>query len=67
MSKDQMRSGFSLVANHSRIIMNLTDIPVYDWEVFHDFACTSIFKAICQVNNEDDCMYNIALRFGEDI
>ena len=61
--QDWMKSGFSLVANRSRIIMDLTDIPVDDQEVCHD----SIVKAIRRVKDEGDSLYTVALRFGEDI
>ena len=65
--EDWMRSGFSLVTNRSWIIMDLTDIPVDDREVYHDFACTSIVKAIRQVKDEGDLLYTIAIFSGEDI
>ena len=47
--------------------MDLTGIPEDDREVYHDFACTSIVKAIRQVKDQSDLLYTVAIHFGEDI
>ena len=44
--QDQMRSGFSLVADRSRVVVDLTGIPADDRWGHHDFACTRIVKAV---------------------
>ena len=56
-----MGSGFALVVNHSRIIMNLTGIPEDDREVYHDFAYTNIVKAVRRVKDESDLLYTVAI------
>ena len=63
----RMRSSFNLVADRSRIIMDLTGIPVDDREVYHDFARTSIIKVVRRVKDESDLLYTVAIRSGEDI
>ena len=65
--QDQMRSGFNLVVDRSQIIMDLTGIPVDDQEVYHDFVCTSIVKAVCRVKDESNLLYTVAICSGEDI
>ena len=65
--QDRMRSGFNLVADRSRIIMDLTGIPVDAREVYYDFTCMSIVKAVYRVIDENDLLYTVAIRSGEDI
>ena len=44
--QDKMRSGFSLIADRSRIVVDLTGIPEDDRWVHHDYACTRIVKLL---------------------
>ena len=64
--KDQMRSGFSLIADRNRMILDLTDVPADDREVYDDFACTHIVKTIRRVKDTCDFMYAVALCFRGD-
>ena len=44
--QDKMKSGFSLVADRSRIVVDLTGIPKDKRWVHHDYACTRIVKVV---------------------
>ena len=50
--QDWMRSGFNFVTDCSWIIGDLTGIPEDVQGVYHDFACTSIVKAVRQVKDK---------------
>ena len=52
--QDQTRSGFSLVANHSWMILDLSNIPADTRLVYDNFACTHIVKTIRRVKSECD-------------
>ena len=65
--QDWVGSSFTLVANHSRIIIDLNGIPENDRRMYHDFACTRIVKVVCWVKEECDLIYTVAIRLEEDI
>ena len=44
--QDQMRSSFSLVADRSQVVVDLTGIPDDDRWLHHDFSCTRIVKVV---------------------
>ena len=61
--QDQMRSGFSLVADRSRVVTDLTGIPAEDRWAHHNFACTRIVKVDRRYEEECDITYGVALRY----
>ena len=61
--QDKMKLGFSLVADRSRIILDLTGIPEDDRWVHHDYARTRIVKAVRRCEGECDVTYGVALRY----
>ena len=46
--QDKIKSGFSLVTNRSRIVLDLTGIPEDNRWVHHDYACMLIVKVVRQ-------------------
>ena len=60
--QDTMKLGFSLVADRSRILLDLTGIPEDDRWVHHDYARTRIVKAVRRCKGECDVTYGVALR-----
>ena len=61
--QDKMRSGFSIVADRSRVVVDLTGIPADDRWVHHDFARTRIVKVVRRFEWESDVTYGVALRY----
>ena len=56
-----MRPGYKLVADRSRIIMDLTGVPLEDRELYNDFAHTSVVQAVRRLKKEADLLYSVAI------
>ena len=61
------RPGYKLVSDHSRIIVDLTSVPMEDRELYNDFAHTSIVQAVRRLTEESDLLYSFAIRSDEFI
>ena len=61
--QDKMRSGFSIMADRSRVVVDLTGIPADDQWVHHDFTRTRIVKVVRRFEWESDVTYGVALRY----
>ena len=61
--QNQMRSVLFLVADRSRVVVDLTGIPEDDRWVHHDCSCTRIVKAVRRFEWESDVMYGVAMRY----
>ena len=64
--RDRMRPGYKLVADRSRILMDLTGVPLEDRELYNDFAHTSVVQAVRRLEKEADLLYSVAIRTDDE-
>ena len=50
----QMTAGHVTVADYSRLILDLSDLPAGTRPVYDNFDCTQIDRGLCRV--KDDCI-----------